>query len=103
MTKTSMTYVVTFDVKPDQVERFRAVLDPVLDAMRSEEGFVYAALNCDVQVENRFLLYETWADHDDVMNVQLKRPYRDEMNAALEEILAAPRAVTLWRPLRADR
>lgn len=102
MAKTSVTYVVSFEIRPGQEARFRAALDPVLDAMRDEESFVSSALGRDAANENRFLLHETWSDEDDVTNVQLKRPYRDAMNAALDEILARPREVTVWRPLRSD-
>lgn len=101
-TKTPMTYVITFDVKPGQAERFRAVIDPVLDAIRGEDGVIYTSLNRDLENENRFLLFETWSDHDDVMTVQLQRPYRAEMNAAFEDILINPQEVAVWQPLRAD-
>lgn len=72
----SETYVITFQVRPDQRERFRALLDPVLDAMRHEATFEGASLHVDPDDENRFQLHETWKDRQDVLEVQLTRPYR---------------------------
>lgn len=97
------TYVITFCVKPDQVARFRALLDPVLDAMRHEATFVHAALHVDPERPNRFQLHETWTDRADVLNVQLHRPYREEWHAALEDLLEAPREIGTWQLLRMDR
>ena len=51
----------------------------------------------------RFMLYETWEDHDEVLAVQLHRPYRHAWHAALPELLATPRDISIWQPLRADR
>ena len=57
----------------------------------------------DPDDDNRFMLYETWEDHDDVLTVQLARPYREAFHRALDEVLAAPRDVTIWQPIRGDR
>lgn len=102
MARQSMTYIVEFDLKPGREEAFRKALDPVLDEMRGEESFLYAALSRDAENPNRFVLFESWSDHDDVINVQLRRPYRDAMNSALEDVLAAPRALSVLQPLRTD-
>lgn len=48
-----------------------------------------------------FLLYETWAALQELVEVQMRRPYRDACWAALPDLLAAPRAVGVWTPLRA--
>ena len=98
----SETYVITFQVRPDQRDRFRALLDPVLDAMRHEATFESASLHVDPDDENRFQLHETWKDRQDVLEVQLKRPYRSEWHAALDGILEQPREVRIWSLLRAD-
>ncbi|WP_226553935.1 putative quinol monooxygenase [Celeribacter naphthalenivorans] len=102
MTTTPITVLVTFDVKPGQAEAFRAVLDPVLDAMREEDSFISATLSVDPEHETRFLLVETWSDGAELMTVQLKRPYRAAMNAVFEEILLKPQEVAVWHPLRSD-
>ena len=61
-----------------------------------------ASLHVDPQDENRFQLHETWTDRQDVLEVQLKRPYRDAWHAALDELLERPREIQIWSLLRAD-
>jgi quinol monooxygenase YgiN len=99
----SVTYLIQFDVIPEQRAFFLSLLTGVLDAMRSEATFHEAILHRDPQNENRFLLYETWQDHDDVLEVQLKRPYREAFHRALSSVLQQPRDISIWVPLRADR
>jgi len=96
------TYVITFHVKADQVARFLALLGPVLDAMRHETSFVRAALHVDPERPHVFQLHETWTDRDDVLNVQLHRPYRQAWHAALDALLAEPRQIAIWTLVRAD-
>jgi quinol monooxygenase YgiN len=99
----AVTYIIRFHVKPEQRERFHTLLNGVLDAMRHEPMFHEAVLHAHPEQPNVFLLYETWEDHEDVLNVQVKRPYRAAWHAALDEILAAPREISVWKPVRADR
>ena len=98
----SVTYVIDFNVRPGCTERFRTLIDKVLDSMRHEANFRNAALHQDPDDPHHFLLYESWADHQDVLEVQLERPYRAEWHAALPEILSKPRGISIWKPLRAD-
>ena len=98
-----VTYLIKFEVLSDQRERFLELLNGVLDAMRREPMFHEASLHVDPEDESRFMLCETWEDHDDVLNVQIGRPYRAQFHAALHEVLVKPRDVTVWRPLRSDR
>ena len=98
-----VTFVIRFDVRPEARERFLQLLNGVLDAMRDEPMFQESVLHRDPEHENRFLLYETWEDLDDVIEVQLLRPYRRKWHAALPEILAAERDIETWHPLRSDR
>lgn len=98
-----VTYLITFDVVPEQRDRFLALLNGVLDAMRDEPMFHQASLHVDAENDNRLMLHETWEDHDDVLEVQLKRAYRQAYHDALPEMLAGPRNVSVWRPVRADR
>jgi (4S)-4-hydroxy-5-phosphonooxypentane-2,3-dione isomerase len=49
------------------------------------------------------MLYETWESHEDVLSVQLHRPYRQAYHEALPELLNKPREVAIWQPIRADR
>jgi quinol monooxygenase YgiN len=49
------------------------------------------------------MLYETWESHDDVLNVQLHKPYRKAWHDALPTLLQEERDISIWEPLRADR
>ena len=99
----SVTYVIKFQIVPDRHDDFIALLTGVLDAMRHEPTFVEAMLHADPDDANRLMLYETWEDHDDVVNVQVHRPYRQAFHEALPTMLATPRDISIWRSLRADR
>lgn len=99
----AITYLIEFDVVPEQRARFLSLLNDLLDAMRAETTFHEAVLHRDAESESRFLLYETWESHEDVMNVQLQRPYRRAWHEALPELLRSPRRISIWQPLRADR
>ena len=98
-----VTFTIRFDVKPEEHDRFLRLLNGVLDAMRHELTFHGAVLHRDPESEHRYMLYETWEDLDDVIEVQLQRPYRREWHEALPEILAGERQIETWFPLRADR
>jgi quinol monooxygenase YgiN len=98
----AVTYTIQFDVNPNQRDRFLTLLTGVLDAMRDEPMFHNAMLQQDAENENRFLLLETWESHDDVLNNQLNRPYRQAYHDALPELLNGPREITIWTPFRAD-
>ena len=37
-----------------------------------------------------------------MLNVQIQRPYRRAFHEALPEMLAAPRDISIWHPVRAD-
>jgi quinol monooxygenase YgiN len=98
----SVTYVIGFRVRPGQRERFLCLLNAVLDAMRHEDMFVEATLHAHPEDDHRFLLHETWSDHQDVLDVQIKRQYRQEWHAALPNLLEGEREISQWLPLRAD-
>ena len=98
-----VTYLIRFRVKPAERDRFLGLLNGVLDAMRAEDSFASATLHADPEDANGFLLHETWRDHEDVMQVQLHRPYRAAWHAALPELLEAEREISVWTPLRSDR
>ena len=99
----SVTYLIEFDVKPTGRERFLSLLNGVLDAMRHEAMFVNAAVNSFQLSTAAHLLHETWQSHEDVLSVQLARPYREDWHAALPDLLAAERKISIWQPLRSDR
>ena len=95
----SVAYVIEFQVRPRERGRFLALLTGVLEAMCHEENYRSATLHVDPADSLRFLLHEVWADHEDVVNVQLGRDYRREWHAALPEMLAAERRISVWEPL----
>jgi quinol monooxygenase YgiN len=97
-----LVVIVSLHVKPDHEEEFLRLLAPVLDAMRHEATFINATLHQDPEDPTRFMLYETWADRDDLVEVQMRREYRSAYEARLPEILREPRRAEVWRPLRRD-
>jgi quinol monooxygenase YgiN len=97
-----LVVVVTLLVKERCEAEFLRLLGPVLDAMRHEASFISAALHQDPDDPTRFMLYETWADRTDLVEVQMKRPYRSAYEARLAEILREPQRPEVWRPLRRD-
>jgi autoinducer 2-degrading protein len=98
-----VTYLVKFQVVPERRAEFLERLEAALDAMRDEPMFHAAILHRDPQSEHRFMLYETWEDHEDVLSVQLHRPYRRAWHDALPALLEQERDISIWQPMRADR
>jgi quinol monooxygenase YgiN len=98
-----VTYLIEFQVVPEQRSEFLELLEGVLDAMRSEPMFHQAVLHRDPACDQRFMLCETWESHEDVLNVQLHRPYRRAWHAALPRLLRQERDISIWEPVRSDR
>jgi (4S)-4-hydroxy-5-phosphonooxypentane-2,3-dione isomerase len=99
----AVTYVIKFRVVPSKLDEFIHLLNGVLDAMRAESTFLEAILHRCPGSPYEFMLYETWESHEDVLNVQLHRPYRTAWHEALPHILEGERDISIWEPLRADR
>ena len=99
----AVTYVIRFAVVPERLSAFHELLQGVLDAMRHEPTFHEAILHRDPASEYRFMLYETWESHEDVLTVQLHRPYRQAWHNALTTLLERERDITVWEPVRSDR
>ena len=97
-----LAVAVTLKVRAGMEEEFLALLTPVLDAMRHETTFVSAALHRNPNDPTSFMLYEVWADRDDLVNVQMKRDYRATYEARLPDLLREPRRAETWDRLRAD-
>ncbi|WP_061936016.1 putative quinol monooxygenase [Aureimonas sp. AU22] len=95
----SVAYVIHFTVRDGQRERFLRLLTDVLYAMAHEVNYRGAVLHEDPADPNRFLLHEVWADHDDVVKVQIHRSYRREWHEALRELLDGDRTIEVWRPV----
>jgi quinol monooxygenase YgiN len=98
-----VTYVIKFRVVPERREAFLALLHPVLDAMKHEPMYHEATLHRDPGSPNTFLLTETWESHEDVLAVQLKRPYREAWHMALPDLLEGEREIGVWEPIKSDR
>lgn len=94
--------VIGLRLKPGRREEFMALLAPVLDAMRHETSFVNTVLHEDPEDPDSLMLYETWADYTDLVEVQVGRPYRRAYMERLDDLLAEPRSVAIWRRLRSD-
>jgi quinol monooxygenase YgiN len=102
MCKDTIAVIVTLHVKPGRAGEFLAALAPVLDAMRHEPTFINAVLHRDPEDPDRFMLYETWADRSELVEVQMGRAYRKPYMDRLPELLAEPRQVQVFQPLRGD-
>ena len=50
----------------------------------------------------KFMLYETWFDLDDVLDVQIHRPYRQTYWTRLPSLLAETQKIETWYPIRTD-
>ena len=98
-----VTYLIKFQVVPERRGEFLELLEGVLDAMRNEPMFHEAILHSDSTSENHFMLYETWESHEDVLDVQLHRSYRQAWHDALPRVLQQERDITIWEPMRSDR
>jgi quinol monooxygenase YgiN len=94
--------VVRLEVKTECRDEWLALLGPVLDAMRHEATFINAVLHEDPDDPARFMLYETWADLDDLVQVQMTRGYRTAYESRLPELLREPRDARIWCPMRGD-
>lgn len=97
-----VSFIISVHLKPGHEEEFLSLVTPVLDAMRHEPSFINAVLHRDAEDPALFMLYETWADLDDVMEVQIHREYRKAYWDRLPELLAEPRQVQVWKPMRSD-
>ena len=97
-----VTYLIEFQVVPEKRDEFLELLGGVLDDMRHEPMFHQAVLHRDQSTDCRFMLYETWESHEDVLDVQLRRPYRQHWHAALPTLLEKERGVSIWEPIRSD-
>jgi quinol monooxygenase YgiN len=94
--------VVSLHLKPGREEEWLRLVTPVLDAMRHEPTFINAVLHRDPDDSTRVMLYETWADRDDLVSVQMKRSYRIAYEARLADLLREPRQAQIWQPVRGD-
>ena len=74
-------------MKPGREAEFLTLRAPVLDAMCNEATLRNAIVHSSPEDATRFLLDETWTDHQNLVEVQMRRPDRDAHGA---QLLAAP-------------
>lgn len=98
----SVAYLIEFKVRAGQRIRFLDLLTDVLGTMAQEANYIAATLHEDPDDPKRFLLHEVWVDHEDVVNVQIHRPYRQDWHAALPQLLEGERRIEVWRPIEAS-
>lgn len=79
-----------------QAKEFLERLHHVLAETKSEPAYYEAIVHRDPQCENVFMLYDTWESHNDVVNEQLKRPYRREWHDALPRMLEGELEISVW-------
>ncbi|MFW7340680.1 antibiotic biosynthesis monooxygenase [Pollutimonas sp. H1-120] len=97
-----VTYLIFFTIRNGKEEAFLQLLHPVLNAMRHELSFRNAVLHRDPAASNRYMLYESWADAQDVADIQVHRSYRQAFWSALPDLLENAREVQVWSPMRGD-
>lgn len=98
----TIAFTVTLHVKPGREAEFLELLTPVLDAMRHEPSFINAVLHRSPDDPTLFMIYETWAELDELVQVQIPRAYRQAYIATLPDVLRQERGVTVWPPMRGD-
>ena len=98
----NVSLVITVRVKPEHRQEFLDLLTPLLDAMRHEPSFIDTVLHNDSDDPTHFMLYETWADLEDLVQVQAQRAYRKAFMDRLPALLAEERQVQVWKPMRGD-
>ena len=100
--KVEVVLVIGLHLKEGVEDEFMALLLPLLDTMRHEATFINTVLHRDPQDPTRLMLYETWADMTDLVDVQVNRPYRAAYAERLDDLLCEPRTVEIWQRLRSD-
>lgn len=99
MTNNPVTVLVTFRIKKGSEKEFEGVLLPHLRRVAAETTCEEMTVYRDPEDPTRYMLYERWADRDEFLGVQMKRPYRIPYNEAVEPLEAEPRSVTFWEEI----
>jgi quinol monooxygenase YgiN len=91
-----VTVVVTFQIKEGCAEEFEHALREHLPLSAREESCEHFWVYRDQSDPHEFLFFEEWADYDEFVTVQLRRPYRAAYMAATEHLWASPRVTTFY-------
>ena len=91
--------VVNVHLKPECVEEFLALGNPLFEAMHHEPTCVKMMFQRSVEDPAHFTLIEMWLDRADFFAVQVQRPYRQAYEARLPALLARPREAQVFEPV----
>lgn len=96
-----VAFLVYLPVKSQARERMRQMMFEVLEAMSSEPDFINTWSHEDLDDPDLIVNYETWAcTREEFLSRHLAKPYRQSLEAALLEMLSAPRRLVFLKPLR---
>ena len=98
----TVSFVVRLPAKPEHRVRMRAMLMHVVDTMAREPDFINTWVHEDLDDPDTLVLYETWAcSREYFIAHHLAKPYRQEYEAALPELLKAERTIDFLKGLKA--
>lgn len=81
--------VVTAKIKEGKAKDFEAAMAKVIAPTRKEKGCKGYELHRDLEVTNRFVLFEHWQDLA-AFEAHMKAPYLEELLNAVHDLLAEP-------------
>ncbi len=98
----TVSFLVHLPTKPEQRERMRRMLTDVLDTMAREPDFISTWVHEDMNAPDTLVLYETWAcSREHFIAHHLAKPYRQEYEKALPELLSGERRIEFLTGLKA--
>lgn len=98
----NVSFIVKLPTRPDKREQMRAMLFEVADTMAQEPDFINTWVHEDLNHPDTLVLYESWAcSREYFMAHHLAAPYRIAYEAALQDLLSAPRTIDFLNCIRA--
>ena len=98
----NVSFIVKLPTRPEKREQMRAMLFSITDSMAREPDFINAWVHEDLADPDTLVVYESWAcSRDTFMAHHLAAPYRSAYEAALPELLSAPRTIDFLKIIRA--
>ena len=92
-----VTVIVWLYIKHGKEEEAKQVIKYMLDTVIQEKTCRNLIAHQDANNKYRFVLYEQWENHDEFLNVQLKRPYRLEFAERMNHIRAEPTKICIYQ------
>ena len=91
--------LVFLPVKPEARERFRKMLFEIAEHIAKEPDFVNASVHEDMDDPDTLVVHETWiGSREHLLKTHLSKPYRQEYEAALPQMLKAERRIVFLKP-----